>query len=95
MARYINPYTDFGFKKLFGKEGPELAGLSAEQRAIYEENLLQYWGMKSAIETAVEEREIEIAKNLIALNLDNATISKGTGLTTEQIEQLRKETKKN
>jgi len=95
MARYINPYTDFGFKKLFGEEGSELAGLSAEQRAIYEENLIQYWGMKSAIETAVEEREIEIAKNLIALNLDNATISKGTGLTTEQIEQLRKETKKN
>ncbi|MEM7184169.1 MAG: PD-(D/E)XK nuclease family transposase [Spirochaetota bacterium] len=21
MARYINPYTDFGFKKLFGEEG--------------------------------------------------------------------------
>jgi len=20
-ARYINPYTDFGFKKLFGEEG--------------------------------------------------------------------------
>ena len=21
MSRYINPYTDFGFKKLFGEEG--------------------------------------------------------------------------
>jgi len=21
MAKYINPYTDFGFKKLFGEEG--------------------------------------------------------------------------
>ncbi len=73
----------------------ELAGLSAEQRAIYEENLIQYWGMKSALETAVEEREIEIAKNFIALNLDNATIAKGTGLTVEQIETLRREIKKN
>jgi ribosomal protein L10 len=27
--------------------------------------------------------------------LDNATIAKGTGLTVEQIEQLRNETKKN
>jgi len=21
MSRYLNPYTDFGFKKLFGEEG--------------------------------------------------------------------------
>jgi len=34
---------------------------------------------------------IEIAKNLIALGLDNATIAKGTGLAPEQIEQLRTE----
>jgi hypothetical protein len=26
-----------------------------EQRAIYDENLMQYWGFKSAINTAVEE----------------------------------------
>ncbi len=89
------------FQKAFGTA--ELAGLSAEERAIYEENLIQYWGMKSAIETAVEtavetameEKQIEIARNFIALNLDNATIAKGTGLTVEQIEQLRNETKKN
>jgi predicted transposase/invertase (TIGR01784 family) len=81
------------FQKAFGTA--ELARLSAEQRAIYEENLIQYWGMKSALETAVEENKIEIARNFIALNLDDATIAKGTGLTLEQIEQLRKETKKN
>lgn len=79
MAKYINPYTDFGFKKLFGEE----------QRRMYEENLFQYWGMKSALETAVQENKIEIAKNLIALNLDDATIAKGTGLSIEQIEALR------
>jgi predicted transposase/invertase (TIGR01784 family) len=32
---------------------------------------------------------IEVAKNLIALGLDNATTSKGTGFTMEQVEQLR------
>ncbi len=85
MAKYINPYT-------------ELASLSAEQRAIYEENLIQYWGMKSAIETAVEEavetaveeNKIEIAKNAIRKGLDNEFISELTGLTVEQIKRLRR-----
>ncbi|TAE01000.1 MAG: hypothetical protein EAZ97_04330 [Bacteroidetes bacterium] len=175
MAKYINPYTDFGFKKLFGEEGnkdllidflnqllpdvtlkdqdgdvffdklhfkflqmplfklkenelktkfdkwcyflknlasfdhipnilnepifqkafgtAELAGLTAEQKSIYEENLIQYWGMKSAIETAVEEavegKQIEIAKNAIFEGFDNKLISKLTNLTEEQVESLR------
>jgi hypothetical protein len=35
------------------------------------------------------KRSVEIAKNFIIIGLDNATIAKGTGLTVEQIEQLR------
>jgi predicted transposase/invertase (TIGR01784 family) len=43
-----------------------------------------------AYELAAERRRnVEIAKNLIKLGLDNATISKGTDLTHEQIEELR------
>ncbi len=38
---------------------------------------------------AKEENTLEIAKNFIAIGLDNFTIAKGTGLTVEQIEQLR------
>lgn len=38
-----------------------------------------------------QEEKIEIAKNLIAINLDNATIAKATGLTIAQVEQLRTE----
>jgi predicted transposase/invertase (TIGR01784 family) len=34
---------------------------------------------------------VEIAKNFISLGIDNTTISKGTGLTIQQIEQLRNE----
>ncbi len=41
----------------------------------------------------IENRSIEIAKNLIGLNLDNQSIAKATDLTIEQIEQLRIETK--
>jgi predicted transposase/invertase (TIGR01784 family) len=81
------------FRKAFGTA--ELAGLSAEQRAIYEENLIQYWGMKSAMETAVEEKQTEIARKAINKGFDNETIADLTDLTTEQIEQLRNETKKN
>jgi len=81
------------FQKAFGTV--ELASLSAEQRAIYEENLIQYWGLKSALETAVEEREIEIARNAILEGLDNQIIVRLTGLPIEQVEKLRREAKKN
>ncbi|TAE18654.1 MAG: Rpn family recombination-promoting nuclease/putative transposase [Bacteroidetes bacterium] len=44
-------------------------------------------------EILVEERKaIEIAKNFIAMGLDNLTIATGTGLTIEQVEELRNET---
>ncbi len=81
------------FQKAFGTA--ELAGLSAEQRAIYEENLIQYWGMKSALETAVEENRVEIAKNAILEGFDNKLISKLTNLTEEQVENLRGTKNKN
>ncbi len=49
--------------------------------------------VEKAVQEAVEKtefnRNIDIARNFIALNLDNATIAKGTGLSIEQIEQLR------
>lgn len=80
------------FQKAFGTA--ELANLTTEQRAIYEENLIQYWGIKSALETAVEEREFEIAKIMLADNEPNERIVKYTGLTVEQIEKLRAELKK-
>jgi hypothetical protein len=76
MAKYINP---------------------PEQRAIYDENLMQYWGFKSAINTAVEEavgaakeeERVEIAKNSIMAGLTNELVKQITGLSLEQIAQLR------
>ena len=38
----------------------------------------------------MEKREKEIVLNLIKVGLNNETISKATGLSTEQIEILRK-----
>jgi predicted transposase YdaD len=43
-------------------------------------------------EKAKLHKQLEIAKNLIQLGLDNTTIAKGTDLTLEQVEQLRNET---
>ncbi len=77
------------FQKAFGTA--ELAGLTTKQRAIYEENLIQYWGMKSALETVVEEKQIEIAKSLLETALSNEEIAKHTGVTVEQVKQLRSE----
>ncbi len=80
------------FQKAF--ETSRLANLTEEQRRAYDENLIQYWGFKSAIETAVEEalgdKQIEIAKMMLADNETNEKIAKYTGLTIEQIQQLRK-----
>jgi len=38
---------------------------------------------------ATHKATVKIAKNLILIGLDNDTIAKGTGLTVEQIEELR------
>jgi hypothetical protein len=40
----------------------------------------------------VETNRKEIAKNFIVMGLDNLTIATGTGLTIEQVEELRNET---
>ena len=48
----------------------------------------QYEDLKCALETAVKEREIEIAKNFKKLGLSNDDIARGTVLPVEQIEKL-------
>jgi predicted transposase/invertase (TIGR01784 family) len=80
------------FHKAF--ETSKLSNLSAEQRSIYDENLIQYWGLKSALETAVEDKLLENAKNGILKGYNNDIIVDLTGLSVEQIEKLRSEMKK-
>ncbi|MCS6795634.1 MAG: Rpn family recombination-promoting nuclease/putative transposase [Raineya sp.] len=77
------------FQKAF--EIAALASLTPEQRDRYEESLLQYRDLKSVLETAVEEKVLEIVKKLIKRNLTNEEIAEDTGLSVEQIEQLRRE----
>jgi predicted transposase/invertase (TIGR01784 family) len=74
------------------KEKLQYEKLSDEDKKMYNRFQENSRIEKSVTYTAKQERNVEIAKNFIALGLDNTTIAKGTGLTVEQIEELRNET---
>ena len=83
------------FQKAF--ETATLANMTAAQRDSYEMSLIQYRDLKSVMETAVEEavgkaiteKILEIAKSAILKNADNQFIADITGLSLEQVEQIR------
>ena len=78
--KYINPFTDFDFKKLFG----------TEVNAEYEDSLKKYRYLYSVVETAKLEGKIEIAKKAIEMGMSMDDIIKLTGLSEEQIKDLIK-----
>ncbi len=80
------------FKKLF--KTAEIAHLNPEEMKAYEESLKEHWDQYSILETAKEERDIEISINLIKEGCENQFISKITGLSIQKIEELRKGLKK-
>ena len=96
--RYINPYTDFGFKKLF--EQAEIARYSESERRQYEESKKVFWDNYSVIKTAERKGEIrgemkgrkegkeEIARKMKADGLPNDLIAKYTGLSADEIEEV-------
>jgi PD-(D/E)XK nuclease family transposase len=67
--KYINPFTDFGFKKLFGTEPnklqekiferlfetAEIAKFSPEEKEEYEESLKSYRDLKNVIDTSYDD----------------------------------------
>lgn len=63
----------------------------AQQKFWLDQNAFIKETVEKAVEQAELNRNIEIAKNAILEGLDNPIISKLTGLTVEQIEQLRNE----
>jgi predicted transposase/invertase (TIGR01784 family) len=77
--KYINPFTDFGFKKLF----------TEEQKFAYEESMKYYRDLKNVIDKSYDEgksegkkeREIQIAKNAKNEGLSIEVIMKLTGLS--------------
>ena len=74
----------------------ELANLSWEQCTVYEQNLLDYWSMNAAVETAKEvgrtegaqQKALEIARALKRNGLPLAQIVVATGLPMDAIDRL-------
>ncbi len=84
------------FLKLF--EAAEIAKFDTTEQRAYQDSLKYYrdWKnvMDTAIEKALDDRNVEVAKNAILKNINNEIISAITGLTISQIEILRQEIEK-
>jgi len=61
--RYINPYTDFGLKKLFIFsrlfDQAEIAQFTPEERREYQESVKDYWDYYSTMKTAHKKGKAE------------------------------------
>ena len=92
--KFINPYTDFGFKKLFGTEmnkdllisflNAEIAKYSDAERRLYEASQKEYWDYTSTLETA-ERKGIQFGA--FHEKIDTIHRLQSMGLSLEQIAQ--------
>ena len=94
MGKYINPYTDFGFKKLF--EQAEIARFTPEEVMEYEESVKIYRDLKNSMNTSFnkgkaegkEEERLATAKKMKDLGLPMEIIAQVTGFTIDDIKGL-------
>ena len=70
----------------------EIANFTAKERDSYQESIKYYNDLKNSIDKSFEDGEIKekfkIAKNLKDLGIETEKISKATGLTIKEIEDL-------
>ena len=98
QERYINPYTDFGFTKLF--EQAEIARFTPKERQDYEESIKVYRDLTNVVRTAerkgreaglaegrAEERMVN-ARSLKENGVPMAIILKSLGLTPDEAASL-------
>ena len=91
--RYINPYTDFGFKKLFGTE---IARYSETERRQYEESKKLFWDSYSVLKTAemkgekkgVLKEKKETVRRLQAMGLTIEQIAQGADMSIDEVKKL-------
>ena len=76
------------FEKLF--KIAEIARFNPDERMDYEESVKVYRDLKNSINTAVEENSIKIAIGLKNDGVPIKLISKNTGLSIKEIENLQK-----
>ncbi|WP_235394405.1 hypothetical protein [Leyella stercorea] len=101
--RYISLLTDFGFDRLF--EEAEIAKFTPQEMREYETSKMAYRDIKNSVDTAKREgiaegmekgmkksmnqKALDIARNMLADGVDINLIMKYSGLTQEQIEKLK------
>lgn len=74
------------FDKVF--KTAELAKFNKKDRMAYEDSLKYYRDLHNSLSYAKEEEAVEIAKRFILMNLSFEDISKGTGLSIEEIKEI-------
>ena len=97
--RYISLLTDFGFDRLF--EEAEIAKFTPQEMREYGFSKMAYRDIKNSVDTAKREgiaegmekgmnqKALDIARNMLADGVDLNLIMKYSGLTQEQIEKLK------
>ena len=97
--RYISLLTDKVFDRLF--EEAEIAKFTPQEMREYETSKMAYRDIKNSVDTAKREgiaegmekgmnqRSLDIARNMLADGVDLNLIMKYSGLTQEQIEKLK------
>ena len=81
QEKYINPYTDFGFKA-------EVAKFTPQERQDYEESVKIYRDLKNSLDTAAWKEKVQIARRMKVDGITVKQIAKYTGLPLHEIESL-------
>lgn len=94
--RYLNPHTDFGFKRLFGSEfnkelleQAEISKFNPQELMQYEDSVNAYRDIVNAINTAKKDSFAEgVAKGIEQRNVEIARKMLGKGMTPEEIADM-------
>lgn len=88
--KYINPHTDFGFKRLFGSEFNE------QELKLYEDSINAYRDIVNAIRTAEKKKFaegraegiVEVAKKMLDKGMSANLVAEITGLSPDEVSSL-------
>ena len=91
IDKYINPHTDFGFKRLFGSEFYE------RDLKLYEDSMNAYRDIVNAIRTAEKtkfaegraEGIAEVAKMMLDKGMSAEVVADMTGLSLDEVFKLK------
>ena len=89
LDRIPNDLRENIFKKLF--ETAEISKFNKEEYKAYEDSLKYYRDIKNSIDYAKEAGKVEVAKKMLNDNMSIELIIKYTGLSKEEINNLKVE----